>query len=221
LDLGRYKSGEFEFQIEWEDDEGKKQKAIKLNIVRKFAIVIGVNPPEGSVIPANQEITITFDNPVTNVTVNGIRAIGSGNAWKFKGDLTGQRGINIAWTNEDGSAGEGKYVAYAADTTPPRIVSSTPKDGAKDHDPEKLNRDGMEIRFSEPLKKVTVEVTIDGEPLKWVAELSDDKTTAIVSMLKGGELPYEAEVVLVVNAEDLAGNRLRNAKITFTTKAKE
>jgi hypothetical protein len=187
------------------------------------AAVTKVDPAEGSTIAANQKITITFDNPATNVTVNGAAATGAGTSWSFQGDLTGKTGIDIAWTSEDGSAGS-KTVAYtiqAADTTPPAISSSTPKDGAKDLDPEALNTDGMEIKFSEPLKKVTVEVTIDGEPLKWTAELSEDKTTAAVTMLKGGELPYESEVVLVVNAEDNAGNKMEETKITITTAAKE
>lgn len=186
------------------------------------AAVTKVDPAEGSTIAANQKITITFDNPATNVTVNGAAATGAGTSWSFQGDLTGKTGIDIAWTSEDDSAGA-KSVSYtiqAADTTPPAISSSTPKDGAKDLDPEALNADGMEIKFSEPLKKVSVDVTIDGEPLKWLAELSDDKTTAMVSMLKGGELPYEAEIVLVVTAEDNAGNKLE-AEITFATAAKE
>jgi hypothetical protein len=186
------------------------------------ATVTKVDPAEGSTIAANQKITITFDNPATNVTVNGAAATGAGTSWSFQGDLTGKTGIDIAWTSEDDSAGA-KSVSYtiqAADTTPPAISSSTPKDGAKDLDPEALNADGMEIKFSEPLKKVTVDVTIDGEALKWTAELSDDKTTAAVTMLKGGELSYEAEIVLVITAEDNAGNKLE-AEITFTTAAKE
>ena len=225
-DLRRYGSGESEFRIEWEDDEGKKQKVITLNIVRKgtVAAVTAVTPPAGSQIAPNQEITIAFDNPVTNVTVDGIRAIGSGKAWKFKGDLTGKRGINIVWTNEDGSAGGPYPIAYTVrvvDREPPRIASSHPKDGAKDQDPEKLNEDSMEIKFNEPVKKATVLVTIEGEQLKWTTELSDDKTRAYIVMLKGGELPYEAEIVLVVTAVDPAGNRLEDVEITFTTQAKE
>jgi hypothetical protein len=186
------------------------------------AAVTKVDPAEGSTIAANQKITITFDNPATNVTVNGAAATGAGTSWSFQGDLTGKTGIDIAWTSEDDSAGA-KSVSYtiqAADTTPPAIASSDPGDGDKDLDPEALNADGIEIKFSEPLKKVTVDVTIDGEPLKWLAELSDDKTTAVISMLKGGELPYEAEIVLVVTAEDNAGNKLE-AEITFATAAKE
>jgi hypothetical protein len=187
------------------------------------ATVTSITPPEGSEIAANHRITITFDNPATNVTVNGTSAMGAGTTWRWEGDLTGQTGIHIAWTNEDGSAGEGKIVAYTvkpADTEPPKIVSSKPKDGDKDQDPEKLNADGIEIKFSEPIKYIDVYVTFERkylEPGLWFTELLDDGTTAIVFMLKGGTLPYGAKVVLGVNAEDLAGNKLEEAEIIFTT----
>jgi hypothetical protein len=188
------------------------------------AAITGANPPEGSEIAANTEITITFDNPALDVMVNGTPATGSGKSWKFKGEIPeGAATLNVTWTNEDESSGSGSisYTVKAADTTPPEIASSDPEDGDKDLDPEKLNEDGFEIKFSEPVKKASVDVTIEGEPLKWTVELSDDKTTAAVVMLKGGELPYESEIILVVNAEDDAGNKLEDAEITFNTAAKE
>ena len=188
------------------------------------AAITGANPPEGSEIAANTEITITFDNPALDVMVNGTPATGSGKSWKFKGTIPeGAATLNVTWTNEDESSGSGtiSYTVKAADTTPPAIASSDPADGDDDLDPEKLNEDGFEIKFSEALKKVTVEVTIEDEPLKWTVELSDDKMTAAVVMLKGGELPYESEIVLIVNAEDEAGNKLEDEEITFATAAKE
>lgn len=188
------------------------------------AAITGANPPEGSEIAANTEISITFDNPALDVMVNGTPATGSGKSWKFKGLLPeGAATLNVTWTNEDESSGSGtiSYTVKAADTTPPAIASSDPADGDDDLDPEKLNEDGFEIKFSEPLKKVTVEVTIEGDPLKWTVELSDDKLSAAVVMLKGGELPYESEIVLIVSAEDEAGNKLEDEEITFATAAKE
>ena len=188
------------------------------------AVITAATPAEGSEIAANTEITITFDNPALDVTVNGTPATGSGKAWKWKGDIPeGAQTLSVAWTNEDESAGSGtiSYTVKAADTTPPEIASSDPADGDDDLDPEALNEDGFEIKFSEPVKKATVDVTIEGEPLKWTVELSDDKTTATVVMLKGGELPYESEIVLIVSAEDDAGNKLEDAEITITTAAKE
>jgi len=188
------------------------------------AAIATVAPPDGSTIAGNQEITITFDNPALDVTVNGVAATGGGKTWKWKGTIPeGAQTLAIAWTNEDESSGSGSvsYTVEAADNTPPEVVGSSPEDGDKDLDPEELNTDGMEVEFSEPVKKATVDVTIDGEALKWTVELSDDKTTAAVVMLKGGEIPNEAEIVLVVNAEDNAGNKLEDFEITFTTAAKE
>jgi hypothetical protein len=188
------------------------------------AVITGATPPEGSEIAGNTEITITFDNPALDVTVNGTPATGSGKAWKWKGTIPeGAATLSVAWTNEDESAGSGtlSYTVTPVDETPPAIASSDPGDGDDDLDPEALNEDGMEIKFSEPVKKATVDVTIDGEPLKWTVEMSDDGMTATVVMLKGGELPYESEIVLIVNAEDAAGNKLEDAEITFTTAAKE
>ncbi|MBC8236070.1 copper resistance protein CopC [bacterium] len=79
-----------------------------------------VTPEAGSEIPANAEITITFDNPVRDVMVNGVLATGSAKVWKFQGDLTGQSGISITWTNEDADATAGgpyhvTYTVKAAD----------------------------------------------------------------------------------------------------------
>jgi hypothetical protein len=190
-----------------------------------LAALTGAVPPDGSEIAANQEITLNFDNAAFNVTVNGTPATGSGKAWRWKGDLAeGAATLSVAWENEDASdtgSGSVSYTVKAADTTPPAIASSDPADGDSDLDPEALNEDGFEIKFSEPVSKATVDVTIDDEPLKWTVEQSDDKTTATLVMLKGGELPYESEIVLVVNAEDAAGNKLEDFEITVNTAAKE
>jgi hypothetical protein len=190
-----------------------------------LAALTGAVPPEGSEIAANQEITLNFDNAAFNVTVNGTPATGSGKAWRWSGTLTeGAAALSVAWENEDASetgSGSVSYTVLAADNTPPAIASSDPSDGDDNLDPETLNEDGMEVKFSEPVSKVTIDVTIEGEPLKWTVELSDDKITAAVVMLKGGELPYESEIILVVNAEDAAGNKLEDAEITFATAAKE
>jgi hypothetical protein len=187
------------------------------------AAIASANPPDGSEIAGNQEITITFDNPALDVTVNGVPATGSGKAWKWKGEIPeGAQTLAVAWTNEDESSGSGSisYTVLAADTTAPTLASSDPGDGDKDLDPEALNADGMKLVFDEALKKVTVEVTVEGEALKWTSELSDDKMTANLVMLKGGELSFESEIVIAYTAEDAAGNKVEG-EITFTTQAKE
>jgi hypothetical protein len=187
--------------------------------------VTAVDPPAGSEIAANQAIKITFDNPVDAVMVNGAAATGSGKNWTFQGDLTGKTGIDITWTNQDADATAGShsvtYTVKAADPDPPQIAGSSPEDGDKDVDPETVNEDGISVDFNEELSKVTVLVTLEGETLKWTSTLSDDKKSAVVELLSGGDLPYESEIVLVVTATDLAGNEMEETEITFTTAAKE
>jgi hypothetical protein len=190
-----------------------------------LAALTGAVPPDGSEIAGNQEITLNFDEAAFNVTVNGVAATGSGKMWKWKGEIPeGAQTLSIAWENEDASetgSGSVSYTVLAADNTPPEITGSTPADGDTNLNPEDVNNDGIEIEFSEAIKKISAEVTIEGEALKWTSELSDDKMTATLIMLPGGDVPYEAEIVVVVDAEDNAGNKLEGAEITFTTAAKE
>lgn len=74
------------------------------------ATITEIIPPDGSEVTVKQEITITFDNPVTNVLINGHPAQGSGKSWEFQDRLANE--IHITWTNIDGSAGEGKTINY-------------------------------------------------------------------------------------------------------------
>ncbi|MBC8235421.1 Ig-like domain-containing protein [bacterium] len=185
-----------------------------------------VEPSSGSEFVANQTVKITFCVAVVAFMVDGVCATGFSKSCAFQGDLKRKTRTSTKWRKQDADATAGgpypvAYTVKAADPDPPQIASSDPGDGDKDLDPEKLNEDGMEIKFNEAVKKATVLVTIEGEQLKWTSELSDDGMTAAVIMLKGGEVSYESEIVLVVTAEDLAGNKMDETEITFTTAAKE
>ncbi|MBM3239959.1 formylglycine-generating enzyme family protein [Candidatus Poribacteria bacterium] len=100
------------------------------------ATVTAVTPPEGNEIPADQEIAITFDNPASDVMVNGTPATGSGKSWKWKGDLTDKTGIGIIWKNEDGSLNS-KTVAYKVNAAGAEVTTGNggeiiiDKDGAE------------------------------------------------------------------------------------------
>lgn len=107
-----------------------------------------------------------------------------------------------------------------SDTDPPTVVWSTPGDGDKDQDPEKLNKCGMVIVFSEEIKEASISATIKDRTLKCEAEFYDNNRAA-AAMLLDEELPYESEVVLIVSAEDMAGNKMEETEITFTTAAEE
>ena len=186
------------------------------------AAITGANPPDGSEIAGNTEITINFDNPALDVMVNGSAATGGGKVWKWKGEIPeGAQSLSVTWTNEDDSSGSGSisYTVTPVDNTQPEITGSTPADGDDDLNHEDINNYGIEIKFSEALKKISAEVTIEGEALKWTSELDGD--TAKLIMLPGGDVPYEAEIVVIITAEDNAGNKLEDAEITFNTAAKE
>jgi len=189
------------------------------------ANVMETIPSDDESIDANGMLTIRFDvSPVEGtVQVNGKPAERAGVDYRWQSADTLKEGVQtfeITWENEDGSAGKHTITLHVIpiDLTPPRIVSSNPRNGDEEYS-ERVNAEGMEIKFSEPVKNVTVDVTVYGEVLKWKTELSDDKMTAKVVKLKGEELSCETEYVLVVNAEDFAGNKLSDAKITFTTVA--
>jgi hypothetical protein len=190
-----------------------------------LAALTGSVPPAGSEIAANQEITLNFDAAAFNVTVNGTPATGSSKTWKWTGTIPeGAQTLSVAWENEDASetgSGTVSYTVTPEDTTPPEVTASTPADGDDGLSPDDINTDGIEIKFSEAVKKVSAEVTIEGEALKWTSELSDDKMTATLIMLPGGDVPYEAEIVVIIDAEDNAGNKLEAHEITFNTEAKE
>jgi hypothetical protein len=187
-----------------------------------------VTPAQGEEIPGNATITIKLTEPVkadTTVQVNGVDATGSGKNWTFTPATPlpeGPATLSITWTNDDDSAGSAsvQYTVTVPDTDAPTLSSSTPENGAKNEDPEALNTDGMEFKFSEPLKKLSVEVTIEGEPLNWIVEQTDDKTGATIVPAKGGELSHEAEVVVTLVMTDGANNEGEDT-VTFTTAAKE
>jgi hypothetical protein len=188
-----------------------------------------VVPAQGETIAGNTTITIKLTNPVkadTKVQVNGVDATGSGKNWTFtpatplpEGDAT----LTITWTNDDDSEGSAavQYKVTVPDNKAPEVTGSTPKHGDENLDPEKLNEDGMKVEFDEPIKKASIEVTVEGEAIPWLVTLSDDKKSATLEVIKGGELSHETTIVIVVGAEDLAGNKLEGHEITFTTAAKE
>jgi hypothetical protein len=99
--LWKYKTGESEFQIEWEDEEGRKQQVIKLNVI----VIVKFDPPDGGEMPANGQLKISFDNAVKLVTVNGIPAEGFDKSWTWHavGLTPGVRKLTIEWMNDDGS----------------------------------------------------------------------------------------------------------------------
>ena len=112
--------------------------------------------PGGAPIPPNAQFSLTFDQAVDAVTVNGVAATGSGRNWTASPTLQEGDGqtLDIRWTNRDGSSGSramGPYTVRVPDTTPPRITGGTIVDGTVDVDPAPINVSGFRFDFDEPV----------------------------------------------------------------------
>ena len=102
------------------------------------ATAIFVNPAAGTTIPLNQPFSLTFDQDVAAVTVNGTRAAGSGLNWRAQPALAeGTAILIIDWSNRDGSTGSkavGPYTVKApsnnAGPPPATTVFVNPTPGA-------------------------------------------------------------------------------------------
>jgi len=190
------------------------------------ANVIETIPSDGGSIDANGIVTIKFDNsPVEGtVKVNSTPAEGGGTRYNWRPVVVlkeGDQVFEITWKNEDGSMGENTITLHVmpSDLIPPKIVSSSPEDGDKDVDPEKLREDGIVITFDENIdtRMIKIYILIGEEKLSWLAKWSADKKILTLEYKGGMDLPYESEVKLVIqNAVDDAGNTADMEIIFFT-----
>ncbi len=188
--------------------------------------IASTNPAQGSEVPPNASVSLTLDEAVNSVTVNGTAATGSGKTWNI--NLTGldlpagSATLNIAWKNKDdtdGSATAAFTIQETADTTAPTITDSTVSNNDKDVEPAGLNTDGISFTFSENVTPGDISISIEGgDALNWLADWSANSVTIVPA--KGAELGNETSYEIKVSAEDAAANEL-DATISFTTKSKE
>jgi hypothetical protein len=188
--------------------------------------IASTNPAQGSEVPPNASVSLTLDEAVNSVTVNGTAATGSGKTWSI--NLTGldlpagSATLNIAWKNKDdtdGSATAAFTIQETADTTAPTITDSTVSNNDKDVEPAGLNTDGISITFSEDVTAGDISISIEGgDALNWLADWSANSVTIVPA--KGAELGNETSYEISVSTEDGSANKL-DATISFTTKSKE
>jgi hypothetical protein len=185
------------------------------------------DPAAGDDLPANGTLKIYLTNPVkadTKVTVEGNDATGSGKNWSWAatGLTEGKKTLTIEWTNDDDSSGSAtvELNITVADTTAPTLTKSTPADGDKDIDYDKINEDAvMTLEFDEAIADAKdLTVMADETVLSWTPKTDDNIVT--LEKLKGGELSAETEYTIEGVVKDKAGNETE-VTITFTTKAKE
>jgi len=187
------------------DDEGGGDDAT--------AVLNVVNPADGSTVPENSTVTLTFDKDPGAVTVNGAAAAGAGTSRTFTVTAAAN---SIAWDN--GGAQTVNYTLTAPDTTPATLSSVSPdvKD-ATDVDPADL-ADGIELTFSEDVDVDELLISTGGSALAWI----NTTDGAVVTMQDAGDDPIVNETTYDVEGTvvDLGGNET-DVSFSFTTKAKE
>ena len=186
-----------------------------------------VDPAAGVDISPNTQFSLTFDQAVVAVTVNGTAATGAGLNWSASLMLPEGDGqsLNVSWTYRDGSSGSqavGPYTVRAPDTTPPSITDGTVDDGAVDVDPAPINAGGFRFDFDEAVTGIIMLTDEAGADLNWIATVGGQ--TATLTAVAGQEvaeqeLINETTYKIEIDIDDAAGNRTQ-ATITFVTKPK-
>ena len=177
-------------------------------------VITGVDPADGSSVPENATVAITFDNAVESVDTAG--AAGSGKNWTVPVAAS----LNVTWTNRDGTTGSQTltYTLIPPDNTPPEITGGNVSNGAKDVDPGPLNADKIQITFNENVTGSAELNFEDNTSAGWQGAVTGKN--AELTPVAGKELANSVTYVVVLNVTDAAGNKAEY-KVEFTTKAKE
>ena len=178
---------------------------------------VSATPPPGGEIAANGTITVTFDNPPTDVTVSAGNVTVARKTATIWGPFTpGPLALTITWA--DGIQ-ELKYIVGFCCAIAPNIIGGTVKNGDKDVDPETINNDGkIEIEFTEEVTGNIALQTESGDDVGWIGKVEGNK--AILELVKGRELTAETTYVITGKVSNTAGNST-DVSVTFVTKGKE
>ena len=181
--------------------------------VRQPVAFVSIEPTIKSEIAGDGTITLTFDNPPTDVTVNEGDATITDNTVTITGPFTpGTLELKIAWA--DGSL-TFAYTVAEPDTEAPSITGGTLTDGDKDVDAEAINSSALiEVGFSEEVSGTITLQTKAGDDVGWIGTIEGNKAT--LELVKGKELDPETTYVIAGKVEDAAGNET-DINITFTT----
>ena len=149
-----------------------------------------VDPRPGATLPSNQQFSLTFDQGVIAVSVNGAAATGSGLNWRTSPALSeGIVTLNVVWANRDGSTGSkavGPYVIRNPDVTRPVITSGTLRDGSWDVNPAPINAGGFRFDFDEAIRGIIKLTDEAGTDLNWISNVGGQ--TATLTPVAGQEL---------------------------------
>ena len=205
---GPFTPGTLELTVTWADGSETLDYT-----VRQLVSLASVEPTVESELMVDGTITLTFDHPPEDVTVNEGNATLTDNTVTITGPFTpGTLELTVTWA--DGSVAY-TYTVAEPDTEPPSITSGTISDGDGDVDAEAINSSALiVVEFSEEVSGTIALQTEDGDDVGWVGKVEGDK--AILELVKGKELDPETTYVITGKVEDAAGNET-DINITFTS----
>jgi len=200
-----------------EDEEEEKEPAKMLE----------TDPAGGGEISANGSLLITFDGAVTEVKVNGFPAetAGSKATWKAQGLQAGSQTLKIEWVDENGNTGSEDIAltVTALDAIPPEVGEVNIEGGATDIDPDKLNVDGIVVKFSERIdtsrsKDAFALFDQGGSQIAWIPQWSEDNTQVTLMPGPKTKLRPGSEYSLIISGYfDGAGNEGSAMEVKFAT----
>ncbi|MBI1929932.1 Ig-like domain-containing protein [Candidatus Poribacteria bacterium] len=179
---------------------------------------VSSTPATGSEFAANGTLILTFDGTPAEVTVNGTPATVAGKTatWKPAANLpAGAVTLAVAW--KGGAGTTLNFTVKAPDTDAPKLTKSTVANGAKDVEPDPLNKDGIVLEFNENVTG-SAQLTLEDKTVLWDGVVKDNKVTFL--SIKGKELAPETTYKITGEVKDGAGNATK-IDITFVTKGKQ
>ena len=184
--------------------------------IRPPAAFVSANPKARSQIDVDDTITLTFDNPPEDVTVNIGTARIIGKRVRITGAFDpGALALTITWADGTQTL---NYTVRVPDTEAPKITSGSVNNGDKDVDPDALNLPGrIEVTFNETVTGNIALQTVTGADVGWRGKVEGKKGT--LELVRGKELGNEIIYVIGGKVSDAAGNST-NINIRFTTAPK-
>ncbi|MYA58213.1 hypothetical protein F4X88_18165 [Candidatus Poribacteria bacterium] len=208
---GPFDAGALALTVTWADGTQTLNYTI-----RTPAAFVRANPAVRSHIDVNDTITLTFDNPPEDVTVNTGTTRITGKRVRITGPFdAGRLALTVVWADGTQTL---NYTVRAPDTEAPKITSGSVNNGDKDVDPEALNTRGqLEVTFNETVTGTIALRTAAGVDAGWIGKVSGKKGT--LELVRGKELDNAITYVIAGKVSDAAGNST-DINIRFTTAPK-
>ncbi len=200
---GPFTPGDLELTVTWGD--GTETFSYT---VRPPAAFVSAAPENDVEITTEDSITLTFDNPPTDVTVSTGVAMTDGNSVKITGPFTpGALELTITWADGTETL---SYTVIELDTEAPSITGGTVSDGDTDVDASTT----IEIEFSEDVRGLVTLRTESDDNVGWITTFEGNRV--MLTPVAGKELAPETPYVITGKVRDAANNGTE-INITFTT----